>query len=689
MLYKEISDYINLNIICLNNYEKDLESLNNIISFLNEKNTILSPDIIIELLNKNNTINELLKTVISNDIDNIKKGIFNEEFKDELKLMIEIYCSLNNIDIKEDYFIDESNIISFVKEESNTEVIDTMKLYLKEIGSKPLLTKEEEQEFLIKIQKGDKKARNEFIERNLRLSVHVAKKYINRGLSMQDLIQEGNMGLITAVDKYDIKKGVKFSSYAYYWIKQTITRSIKSKVRNIRVPIHVIDNMSTINKISEQMEIELNRKPTIEELSRKSGFSVKKIEEYKTHLSTEIISLNELIGEDKDTQLEEIIPSQEDLPSDIVISSMMNEEIKILLEKSSLTDKEIEIIKLRYGFYGKQRTLEEIGKEMNLTREGVRLIEEKAIAKLRKQKDTISFAVYTDNSTQSERNLKKYNSEYYIKRSRRKKYTKQEESIKELKHYCVDDFVSCFEGYSRQQVLDALNSINEKNKNIIELRYGLNGKIPMEPSEIIKLYDITYRQYQNIIGNSKMSIKKILEKERKNGLDIIVTEEFKRLTVIQKEILTLHYGLDGNKILSYNQISELLGIKYICVNSRLYKSKMRMEALLKEINKQKEISNMNNISTENFINVISLLKNPNYRKFIEKIIPKELIMLLLGIECIDNANQDIKQIKEILNVDEDEIKNLINEFLKYIGENNNNYEDFNISEHIGKTFTKK
>ena len=337
MSFKDINDYINLNINVTNDYKINLKSLNNIIVFLVKQNAELSPDTIIELVKENNLIQKLLEDIVKNDIDNIKNGKFNNNYTNELILMIKTYCSLNNIDIKEDYMLDGEK--ELVWDDNNIEDIDILKIYLKEMGRLSIPTKEEEKELLLKIANGDKVAKNELVERNLRLVVSIAKRYVNRGLSLLDLIQEGNIGLIIAVDKFNIEKNVVFSTYACYWIMQAITRALAVKGKNIRIPVHAYYDIGKINQIEQVLEKDLNRKPTIEELSEESGFSINKIKRYKELAKKETVSLNNIVNEDGDTELEDFVSSPEST-DDVAISNIMKEEIVMLLYKSILTKRE-------------------------------------------------------------------------------------------------------------------------------------------------------------------------------------------------------------------------------------------------------------------------------------------------------------------------------------------------------------
>ena len=259
---------------------------------------------------------------------------------------------------------------------------DPVRMYLKEIGQIKLLTMEEELELADRINAGDEKAKNTLAEANLRLVVSIAKRYVGRGMLFLDLIQEGNIGLMKAVDKFDVTKGYKFSTYATWWIRQAITRAIADQARTIRVPVHMVETINKLARIQRQLTLELNREPTEEELSKKMGLSVDKIRDiYK--ISQEPVSLETPIGEEDDSHLGDFVPDERNMsPEDYATNEMLKDEISEVL--LTLTEREERVIRLRFGLEdGKSRTLEEVGQMFGVTRERIRQIEAKALRKLR------------------------------------------------------------------------------------------------------------------------------------------------------------------------------------------------------------------------------------------------------------------------------------------------------------------
>ena len=272
---------------------------------------------------------------------------------------------------------------------------DPVRMYLKEIGKVPLLTAEEEIEIAKRLEAGDESAKQKLAEANLRLVVSIAKRYVGRGMLFLDLIQEGNLGLIKAVEKFDYRKGFKFSTYATWWIRQAITRAIADQARTIRIPVHMVETINKLIRVSRQLLQEYGREPTPEEIAREMGISEAKVREI-IKIAQEPVSLETPIGEEEDSHLGDFIPDDDaPAPAEAASFTLMKEQLMDVLD--TLTPREEKVLRLRFGLDdGHQRTLEEVGKEFNVTRERIRQIEAKALRKLRHPSRSKKLRDYLD-----------------------------------------------------------------------------------------------------------------------------------------------------------------------------------------------------------------------------------------------------------------------------------------------------
>lgn len=273
---------------------------------------------------------------------------------------------------------------------------DSVRLYLREIGKIPLLSNEEEAELAKKIVEGNKKAKDKMVEANMRLVVSIAKRYSGRGLDFLDLIQEGNTGLLRAVEKFDPEKGFKFSTYATWWIRQAITRAIADQARTIRIPVHMVETINKVLRTTRKLTTELNREPTTEEIAKELDMEVDKIE-YVMRIKQDIASLDASVGrdgDDEDSVLGDFVEDEERVsPEDSAANQILKEQLAKII--NTLSDREQKIIKMRFGIGGERpHTLEEVGYEFSVTRERIRQIEAKALSKLRKHKDTKKLHEY-------------------------------------------------------------------------------------------------------------------------------------------------------------------------------------------------------------------------------------------------------------------------------------------------------
>ena len=320
----------------------------------------------------------------------------SDSYKLEPDEMITLRAELDNAGVKiNDPDLDNDDTGDEEGGEDVNVVDDSVKMYLKEIGKIELLNAEQERDIAQRMADGDEEAKEMLINSNLRLVVSIAKKYMNRGLSLLDLIQEGNIGLIKAVDKFDYTKGFKFSTYATWWIRQAITRAIADQARTIRIPVHMVETINKLTRVQRQLVQDLGREPTTEELAKEMGMEPSKIREIQK-ISQDPISIDKPVGEEEDSHLVDFISNDElAAPEEEVARILLKEDLIKAL--NSLTERERKVIELRFGLKdGIPMTLEQVGKKLGVTRERIRQIEAKAIRKLSRASSSKKLEGYTD-----------------------------------------------------------------------------------------------------------------------------------------------------------------------------------------------------------------------------------------------------------------------------------------------------
>ena len=306
-------------------------------------------------------------------------------------LMLDDDMDIDGLDDEEEVELDKIDL----SVPEGVSIEDPVRMYLKEIGKVPLLSAEEEIELAKKMEQGDENAKKRLAEANLRLVVSIAKRYVGRGMLFLDLIQEGNLGLIKAVEKFDYRKGYKFSTYATWWIRQAITRAIADQARTIRIPVHMVETINKLIRVSRQLLQELGREPTPEEIAEEMDMPVDRVREI-LKISQEPVSLETPIGEEEDSHLGDFIQADNvPVPADAAAFTLLKEQLVEVL--GTLTEREQKVLRLRFGLDdGRARTLEEVGKEFNVTRERIRQIEAKALRKLRHPSRSRKLKDYLD-----------------------------------------------------------------------------------------------------------------------------------------------------------------------------------------------------------------------------------------------------------------------------------------------------
>ena len=357
----------------MSQYDLDDETADDILNYISEKHIEIRDDTFDELEADNLDLNNIEDINLDDDLDGLSIDDTPDlDFVDDFDMFTGDTYNMYSSDEFDDNSLG-----------SNVKINDPVNMYLKEIGTVELLTHDEEIELAKRILEGDEEAKKRLAAANLRLVVSIAKRYVGRGMLFLDLIQEGNMGLIKAVEKFDYTKGFKFSTYATWWIRQAITRAIADQARTIRIPVHMVETINKLTRIQRQLIQELGREPSAEEIAEKmDGMTPEKVREIQK-ISLEPVSLETPIGEEDDSHLGDFIEDEGAMsPDDYAANELLKDELnEVLLE---LTDREEKVLRLRFGLDdGRTRTLEEVGKEFNVTRERIRQIEAKALRKLK------------------------------------------------------------------------------------------------------------------------------------------------------------------------------------------------------------------------------------------------------------------------------------------------------------------
>lgn len=389
-LYITINDYINNNIQVSNNENENLKQLRKLENFLNKFQHKLNLEICQFIISSNNKLSTLLKHIIENSMEDVNLNSDAITY-----LLIDTYCTSNDINL--------DNSVDCLDDAALIDLIDNdARVYIKEVGQIPLLSSEEEKDLLIKISYGDKKAREKFIKANLRLVISVANNYVGRGIDYEDLIQEGNIGLIKALERFDINRGFKFSTYAVWWIRHTITRAIHNSSRNISIPVSVSEDINKYKRAKAELSMNLQHEPSNDEIAKALGISKEYLDILYKH-QYDTISINLKIDDEADTELGDIIVNDGESLEELIMNKM---EFEYLKEIFYILDKrEITVLSLRFGLEdGVVNTLEETGRFLNISDERVRQIEIKALKKLKNEvkKREIQQQILEQNQSQEQ-----------------------------------------------------------------------------------------------------------------------------------------------------------------------------------------------------------------------------------------------------------------------------------------------
>ena len=618
-----LNNYIQITVKKTDDYNVIMKQIRAFNSFLEKYNYVPTPEVLIELINKNENLNDLIKIIFLKNKDMIVSGDI-EKLTDNntLILLLEAYCLINNIEIKQS---EENNIYY----DDDLKLTDSVKIYLREIGEYPLLSIEQQRDLALKILEGDNKARELFINSNLRLVVNVARRYIGNGLTFLDLIQEGNLGLITAVDKYDVKKGFNFSTYAIWWIRQAITKAIEYKGRTIRIAAHVYEKVQLYKKVFRNLEIKLNREPTINEIADEMELSVSEVSDLQ-QLQIDVVSINAIIGDEKEKELENFIVSSDESPEDIATKENMKQDINNLLISCNLKPRERDILILRYGLDGKEpMTLVEIGKIYNLTRERVRQIESNALKKIRKSNFVKRLVDYTESPTKSLLNIEMYRQIYKEDGNSNRAFLRRFGD--KIEDYEVvgklPSIYQLFGGYSKEQIDLMLTKLTEEERKLITLRYGDD----LEKPKATKLSKEESRKYYGVLVPKMKRLLSNPDKVRKTRRENLKHEK--------------------NKIEDSNiSVSEK--------NSTDISVEQSKRDIPASFDKKIDIDNI-----QDHDSLLAYMKKSLLDDMMKNLTTKELIIMQLFLGYIDGKYFTIDYISEFLKIDRIEVLNTIKKAL--------------------------
>lgn len=566
-----ISSYLDVKVPKVDSYESAMKAFKKLDSFFSKYDFFMGRELLIDLLSNNEKFSSMTSYILKEKEKDIALGksedIFDSDF---LIYTVKTYFELHGMPIKERK--EEIDMIGF----DSSSDLDIVSLYINELNA-PLLSEDEEKALLVKIKQGDMEAREKFIESNLRLVVSVAKKFLGRGVPFLDLVQEGNLGLMKAIDKFDLSYDVRFSTYAVYRIKMFVSRAIADQSRNIRVPISRQDELYSYMTKIDNLEKKFGMNLSVDEISMMLGKSVDKIRELES-LKNDTVSINALVGKDNDTELGEFLSTSESI-EDEVIDSFLPEQIMELLKKSKLSEREKDVLLSRFGI-GRSHVwqLKELSKKYGVSKAWIGQVELNALEKLRHLKSIEQFSVYMDNPDLALRNLEEFRKK--PEKRERRKTGKRGSLLKSIYEY--------FDDFSREDVDSVLDDLNEFDKNLVFLRYGEDLDNPV--STTLFGEEETKKFYGALVPRMRKKLYALQEEAKPNNKnnikqDVFLTEslvtelnrdEYTKLIQILKKpdvigvmtglsmkekiIVSLRLGYVDGKHFSVDAISDFLGL---------------------------------------------------------------------------------------------------------------------------------
>lgn len=568
-----INSYIDFKLSKISSYDEAIKGFRKLDSFFEKYDFFVDQKLLMDLIMKSDKFELMIDHILKKNGKNIIAGKAEEMFdSDFLILTVKTYYDLQGVQINEKE--DDINSSSFDDVSAD---LDIVRLYLNELKA-PLLSAEEEKKLLLEIEQGNMKAREKFIESNLRLVVNVAKRFQNRGLPFLDLIQEGNIGLMKAIEKFDVERNTKFSTYAVYQIRVAITRALDNQGRNIRIPTFKQEELRSYISEVRELEKKLERSLSHEEISKRLGKSIDKINELES-LKKGTISINSFVGEKNDSELEQFISISESV-EDEVIKTVLPAQVRKLLEKAKLSEQQLDVLLSRFGI-GKDHiwTLEELSKKYSVSRAWIGQVELSALKKIRKLKSTEEFSVYMDSPDLALQQLKKLGEKPI--RKEKKKTGKRGSVLKSIYQY--------FEDFSREDVDSVLDGLSSFEKNLVFLRYGDDLDKPISstlfgeeeckkfygallPKMRKKLYALQDTSALEILKKDKHSdvfrtdnpIRELTMSDYAKLIELLknpdISKTMENLSVNERVIVSLRLGYVDGKHFSVGAISEFLGI---------------------------------------------------------------------------------------------------------------------------------
>ena len=566
-----ISSYLDVKVPKVDSYESSMKAFKKLDSFFSKYDFFMGRELLIDLLSNNEKFSSMTSYILKEKEKDIALGK-SEDISDSdfLIYTVKTYFELHGMPIKERK--EEIDMIGF----DSSSDLDIVSLYINELNA-PLLSEDEEKALLVKIKQGDMEAREKFIESNLRLVVSVAKKFLGRGVPFLDLVQEGNLGLMKAIDKFDLSYDVRFSTYAVYRIKMFVSKAIADQSRNIRVPISRQDELYSYMTNIDNLEKKFGMNLSIDEISMMLGKSVDKIRELES-LKNDTVSINALVGKDNDTELGDFLSTSESI-EDEVIDSFLPEQIMDLLKKSKLSEREKDVLLSRFGI-GRSHVwqLKELSKKYGVSKAWIGQVELNALEKLRRLKSIEQFSVYMDNPDLALKKLEEFRKK--PEKRERRKTGKRGSLLKSIYEY--------FDDFSREDVDSVLDDLNEFDKNLVFLRYGEDLDNPV--STTLFGEEETKKFYGALVPRMRKKLYALQEEAKPNNKnnikqDVFLTEslvtelnrdEYTKLIQILKKpdvigvmtglsmkekiIVSLRLGYVDGKHFSVDAISDFLGL---------------------------------------------------------------------------------------------------------------------------------